>query len=73
MARRGQGLSTRPASDPVPTAFSLDNSWDAPGRPSALAIALLFGFSGTLFSRLALTATGQLVSGPGAPATGQQP
>ncbi|WP_328619699.1 hypothetical protein [Streptomyces sp. NBC_00354] len=48
----------------------LDNSWNAPTRPIALAIALLFGFSGTLFSRLALTATGQLVSTP--PATGQQ-
>ncbi|MDI5963252.1 hypothetical protein [Streptantibioticus silvisoli] len=40
----------------------LDNSWNAPAQPIALAIALLFGFSGTLFSRLALTATGQLVS-----------
>ncbi|MEU6235426.1 hypothetical protein [Kitasatospora sp. NPDC047058] len=39
----------------------LHNSWDAPGQPIALAIALLFGFSGTLFSRLALAATGQLV------------
>ncbi|MER5215820.1 hypothetical protein ABT063_36175 [Streptomyces sp. NPDC002838] len=38
----------------------LENSWGAPERPIALAIALLFGFSGTLFSRLALTATGQL-------------
>lgn len=41
----------------------LANSWDAPDRPLALAMALLFGFSGTLFSRLALTATGQL-TGP---------
>ncbi|MFF2349747.1 hypothetical protein ACFVVL_08190 [Kitasatospora sp. NPDC058115] len=49
----------------------LDNSWDAPDRPLALAIALLFGFSGTLFSRLALTATGQLVA-TGSPA-GRQP
>ncbi len=48
----------------------LDNSWNAPTQPIALAIALLFGFSGTLFSRLALTATGQLVAAP--PATGQQ-
>ncbi|MFF2197306.1 hypothetical protein [Streptomyces sp. NPDC058157] len=39
----------------------LDNSWGSPARPIALAIALLFGFSGTLFSRLALAATGQLV------------
>ncbi|WP_150260430.1 hypothetical protein [Streptomyces venezuelae] len=49
----------------------LDNAWTASTRPVALAVALLFGFSGTLFSRLALTATGQLVSTP--PATGQQP
>ncbi|MFI6153032.1 hypothetical protein ACIBCA_10095 [Kitasatospora sp. NPDC051170] len=48
----------------------LDNSWNAPAQPIALAIALLFGFSGTLFSRLALTATGQLVST--ATATGRQ-
>ncbi|MQS37845.1 hypothetical protein [Streptomyces katsurahamanus] len=41
----------------------LVNSWDAPERPIALALALLFGFSGTLFSRLALTATGQLEQG----------
>ncbi|WP_329274688.1 hypothetical protein [Streptomyces sp. NBC_01451] len=39
----------------------LDNSWDAPDRPLALAFALLFGFSGTLFSRLAATATRQFV------------
>ncbi|MFI8497346.1 hypothetical protein ACIGFK_02305 [Streptomyces sp. NPDC085524] len=51
----------------------LDNSWDAPDRPIALAIALLFGFSGTLFSRLALTATGQFVSAPAGAGTGQQP
>ncbi|MFJ4924897.1 hypothetical protein [Streptomyces sp. NPDC088736] len=37
----------------------LDNSWDAPNRPLALAFALLFGFSGSLFSRLAATATRQ--------------
>ncbi|MFB6889006.1 hypothetical protein ACFCX4_06780 [Kitasatospora sp. NPDC056327] len=49
----------------------LDNSWDAPDRPLALAVSLLFGFSGTLFSRLALTATGQLVAG-GTP-TGRRP
>lgn len=41
----------------------LENSWAAPTRPMALAIALLFGFSGSLFSRLALTATSQL-TGP---------
>ncbi|MFD9398162.1 hypothetical protein ACFWA4_04985 [Streptomyces sp. NPDC060011] len=40
----------------------LENSWNAPAQPIALAIALLFGFSGTLFSRLALTASGQLAS-----------
>ncbi|WP_406862910.1 hypothetical protein ABZO31_21710 [Streptomyces sp. HUAS MG47] len=39
----------------------LDNSWDAPTQPLALAFALLFGFSGTLFSRLASTATRQFV------------
>lgn len=48
----------------------LDNSWNAPAQPIALAIALLFGFSGTLFSRLALTAAGQLVATT--TATGQQ-
>ena len=46
----------------------LHSSWDAPAQPIALAIALLFGFSGTLFSRLALAATGQLV-----PASGRMP
>lgn len=40
----------------------LENSWSAPERPIALAVALLFGFSGQLFSRLALTATGQLTA-----------
>lgn len=45
----------------------LDNSWDAPAQPIALAIALLFGFSGTLFSRLALTAAGQLAATAAAP------
>ncbi|MFI7497793.1 hypothetical protein ACIBVL_04640 [Streptomyces sp. NPDC049687] len=40
----------------------LENSWGAPERPIALAVALLFGFSGQLFSRLALTATGQLTA-----------
>ncbi|WP_340379664.1 hypothetical protein U5640_30425 [Streptomyces sp. SS7] len=40
----------------------LENSWSTPDRPIALAIALLFGFSGQLFSRLALTATGQLTA-----------
>ncbi|WP_406393980.1 hypothetical protein [Streptomyces sp. NBC_00887] len=39
----------------------LDNSWDAPDQPLALTFALLFGFSGTLFSRLAATATRQFV------------
>jgi hypothetical protein len=48
----------------------LDNSWNAPAHPIALAIALLFGFSGTLFSRLALTAAGQLVAT--APTSGPQ-
>ncbi|MCX5380031.1 hypothetical protein [Streptomyces sp. NBC_00091] len=50
----------------------LDNSWGSPARPISLAIALLFGFSGTLFSRLALAATGQLVpvAGRGTPRAG---
>lgn len=48
----------------------LDNSWNAPVQPITLAIALLFGFSGTLFSRLALTATGQLA--PTTTANGRQ-
>ncbi|MER8092722.1 hypothetical protein [Streptomyces goshikiensis] len=39
----------------------LHNSWGAPAQPISLAVALFFGFSGTLFSRLALAATGQLV------------
>ncbi|MFI9810434.1 hypothetical protein ACIHEJ_40265 [Streptomyces sp. NPDC052301] len=42
----------------------LENSWSAPSRPISLAIALLFGFSGTLFSRLALAATGQIAPLP---------
>lgn len=42
-----------------------DNSWGAPTQPIALAIAMLFGFSGTLFSRLALAATGQLLPASG--------
>ncbi|SEH03786.1 hypothetical protein SAMN05444920_1445 [Nonomuraea solani] len=33
------------------------NSWGTPPGPFAYALALLFGFSGTLFSRLAVTAT----------------
>ncbi|MFJ8104700.1 hypothetical protein [Streptomyces sp. NPDC096132] len=45
----------------------LENSWGAPERPIALAVALLFGFSGQLFSRLALTATGQLTAPAPAP------
>lgn len=39
----------------------LDNSWEAPTQPLALAFSLLFGFSGTLFSRLAFTATRQFL------------
>ncbi|ARF71254.1 hypothetical protein B7C62_02525 [Kitasatospora albolonga] len=42
----------------------LENSWNAPDRPVAMATALLFGFSGNLFSRLALTATGQIATPP---------
>ncbi|ABH00186.1 hypothetical protein RHA1_ro09143 (plasmid) [Rhodococcus jostii RHA1] len=37
----------------------LDNSWDAPYTPIALALALLFGFSGRLFSSMAISATAQ--------------
>ncbi|MFD1545766.1 hypothetical protein [Nonomuraea guangzhouensis] len=37
-----------------------ENSWGAPDKPLALALALLFGFSGTLFSRMALAASIQL-------------
>lgn len=48
----------------------LENSWTAPARPIALAIALLFGFSGQLFSRLALTATGQLTAPAPGPRAG---
>ncbi|MEU8436697.1 hypothetical protein AB0F18_28070 [Streptomyces sp. NPDC029216] len=54
----------------------LDNSWGSPARPIALAIALLFGFSGTLFSRLALAATGQLMPAgraAGRPERGHRP
>jgi hypothetical protein len=40
----------------------LQNSWDAPGNSLALGLALLFGFSGQLFSRLAISATSQLAS-----------
>ncbi|GLF94011.1 hypothetical protein [Streptomyces yaizuensis] len=63
LAASGGLLLVRMLSDPELNLLGevfLANSWDAPTRPLALAIALLFGFSGTLFSRLALTATGQL-------------
>jgi hypothetical protein len=39
-----------------------DNSWDNPTMPIALALALLFGFSGRLFSSLAISATAQLAT-----------
>jgi hypothetical protein len=45
-----------------------NNSWDQPTSPLALATAVLFGFSGRLFSRLAIAGTTQLSSG-GAAAT----
>jgi hypothetical protein len=38
-----------------------DNSWDSPDSPVALGLAVLFGFSGTLLSRLALAAGSQVV------------
>jgi hypothetical protein len=38
-----------------------NNSWDQPTTTLALALALLFGFSGRLFGRLALTATPQVL------------
>lgn len=37
-----------------------DNSWDNPNSVLALALALLFGFSGRLFSRLAIAGAGHL-------------
>ncbi len=37
-----------------------DNSWEAPSAALAMALALLFGFSGRLFSRLAIASTTQL-------------
>lgn len=36
------------------------NAWDQPTSTVALALALLFGFSGRLFSQLAISATSQL-------------
>lgn len=49
-----------------------DNSWDRPDSVLALALAVLFGFSGRLFSSLAIAGTSQLSPrdpGP-APTTG---
>jgi hypothetical protein len=37
-----------------------DNSWEKPSSVLALALALLFGFSGRLFSKLAIAGTSQL-------------
>ncbi|MEU8529802.1 MULTISPECIES: hypothetical protein [Streptomyces] len=72
LAAIGGLLLVRMLADPELTLLGnvfLENSWEAPTRPIALALALLFGFSGTLFSRLALTATGQLA--PTASQTGR--
>ncbi|MGW2585913.1 hypothetical protein ACWCYZ_32120 [Streptomyces virginiae] len=44
-----------------------DHSWGASRTPMALCLALLFGFSGSLFSRLALTASTQLTTVRGGP------
>jgi hypothetical protein len=40
----------------------LENSWDTPRNSLALGLALLFGFSGRLFSQVAISATSQLAS-----------
>lgn len=40
----------------------LENSWDTPRSSLALGLALLFGFSGRLFSQVAISATSQLAS-----------
>ncbi|WP_143517535.1 hypothetical protein [Pseudonocardia sp. MH-G8] len=45
----------------------LANSWENAQSPVALALALLFGFSGRLFSRLAISAASQLGSPPPPP------
>ncbi|GJF33086.1 hypothetical protein KNE206_57860 [Kitasatospora sp. NE20-6] len=47
----------------------LENSWGAPARPIALAIALLSGLSGGAFARLALAAAGRPDTAPGRGAT----
>jgi len=44
-----------------------ENSWNDPTTPVALTLALLFGFSGRLFSRLAISATSHLGGDPAAP------
>jgi hypothetical protein len=44
---------------------ALSDPWSPPGTaptPAALALALLFGFSGRLFSQVAISATGQLTT-----------
>jgi hypothetical protein len=41
------------------------DTWGRPAQPIALAIALLFGFSGRMFSNMAITASSQIAgSGP---------
>jgi len=49
-----------------------DNSWNHPSTVLALGFAVLFGFSGRLFSKLAIAGTAQLVPGRAAAPTGQQ-
>ncbi|MCM2424910.1 hypothetical protein [Streptomyces sp. RKAG337] len=70
LAATGGLLLVRMLADPrlsvLGTVF-LDSSWNSPDQPVAMATALLFGFSGTLFSRLALTATGQIAAPPDPP------
>lgn len=49
-----------------------DNSWGNPAGALAMALALLFGFSGRLFSRLAIAGTAQLnPTRDGKPTTGR--
>lgn len=63
LAAIGGLLLVRMLSDPELSILGqvfLENSWESPEKPIALALALLFGFSGTLFSRIAIAASSQL-------------
>ncbi|MFE7646609.1 hypothetical protein [Streptomyces phaeoluteigriseus] len=67
LAATGGLLLVRMLADPQLSLLGevfLENSWNSPDRPVAMATALLFGFSGSLFSRLAMTATGQISAPP---------